>query len=240
MSDDNRKQNHGRGFGRRAFLQAAAATAGVLAARPAFGTAEVPQERSGEGPYSGDEPSGAHRYLRDAEKFDETAPQPNHTYDAIVVGGGVSGVAAAYRLRDTDFLLIEKDRFLGGASKMETWEGIDYPIGPDFMTAPEKGTELAKFYAELGIDKLWRATSVQEEALFTPAGIVRDFWSSTPQLRRARDFLADLGKNRCPTVRQEARFPVRGRRRHRSLQPGRLRRDTQGVVCLGRSLLFRG
>ena len=41
--------------------------------------------------------------------------------DTIVVGGGLAGLTAAYRLRDRDILLLEKEEIPGGRQRARKW-----------------------------------------------------------------------------------------------------------------------
>ena len=48
-----------------------------------------------------------------------------HTYDTIVVGAGISGIAAAYKMKQVgyqDYLVLEKAERVGG-----TWRDNNYP-----------------------------------------------------------------------------------------------------------------
>src|ERR1700692_4935409 len=50
--------------------------------------------------------------VRDDQRFDK--PPVSSRHDVVIVGGGVSGLSAAYFLRDRDFLLLEKEPHWGG------------------------------------------------------------------------------------------------------------------------------
>src|SRR5579863_4268239 len=65
--------------------------------------------------------------VRDGKHF--SIPKPSAEYDVVIVGAGPSGLMAAYRLRDTNFLLIEKERWLGGDALSERWESQWYATG---------------------------------------------------------------------------------------------------------------
>lgn len=185
---------------RRRFLQTLGAAAGLAPwlARRSLRAGQPPT--SGEGRYSGDEASFIHRYLRDGDSVETPQPEPGRIFDAIVVGGGVAGVAATYKLRDMDVLLIEKDRTIGGVSKKEVWEGIEYPIGAAYIGGTDPGSALDKFYRELGLHKEWRKTSEQEEALFTGGELIRDFWKNHPDFTPAREYFKQLLENRYPDI----------------------------------------
>lgn len=70
----------------------------------------------------------------------------------LVVGGGVSGLALAYRLhrRGLDFLLAEASERLGGNIRTEIHDGYLYDVGPDsFLRTRPEAFELAR---ELGLE----------------------------------------------------------------------------------------
>jgi glycine/D-amino acid oxidase-like deaminating enzyme len=54
-----------------------------------------------------------------------------------VVGGGISGLTVAYRLRDRDVLVLERDPQTGGVAKSETWQGLEYAIGAAYIIDPD-------------------------------------------------------------------------------------------------------
>jgi oxygen-dependent protoporphyrinogen oxidase len=84
--------------------------------------------------------------VRDGEKFATAAVSATH--EVVIVGGGVSGLCAAYRLRDRDLLVLEKEPRLGGNCTLDTWEGVRMSTGGAFYTESE--TELVAFFAEIG------------------------------------------------------------------------------------------
>lgn len=71
-------------------------------------------------------PAICHR-VRDGEQF--KLPKPSAEYEVVIVGGGPSGLMAAYRLRELNFLLLEKEPRLGGNAISEEWQGKWYSTG---------------------------------------------------------------------------------------------------------------
>src|ERR1043166_7142726 len=58
-------------------------------------------------------------------------------YDAVIVGGGMSGLASAYFLKDKKILVLEKEGRTGGHARRETWDGLFYPVAAVYMCEPE-------------------------------------------------------------------------------------------------------
>ena len=78
-------------------------------------------------PWTGDNFTIGHRLrLNDLPKFPDNAEK---TIDFVIVGGGVSGLTAAYNLKDQDFLLLEQYADLGGHARGSSYHGIDYSYG---------------------------------------------------------------------------------------------------------------
>jgi protoporphyrinogen oxidase len=87
--------------------------------------------------------------VRDGKTF---APPPvSARYDVVIVGGGVSGLAAAYRLRDLNFLLLEKEPHWGGNAYLMEYHGTQYATGSAFLAKSEKAFEFAR---EIGLEPL--------------------------------------------------------------------------------------
>lgn len=73
----------------------------------------------------------------------------------LIIGGGVSGLAAAYRLTQqghTDFLLIDLEEALGGNSRSGQNSFSKYPLGAHYLTIPNlSNTALIHFLEKCGI-----------------------------------------------------------------------------------------
>ena len=81
------------------------------------------------------------------------APKPSRSVDVVVVAGGLSGLTAAYRLRDRNVLLLEKEPQVGGNARSDSWEGIQYPIGASYT---HSGSSPMALYHEIGLAPIRR------------------------------------------------------------------------------------
>ncbi len=87
--------------------------------------------------------------VRDGKVF--TRPPASARHDVVIVGGGVSGLTAAYRLRHRDFLLLEKEPHWGGNAYEMEYEGSIYGTGSAFLVRDEYAYPFAK---EIGLEPL--------------------------------------------------------------------------------------
>jgi protoporphyrinogen oxidase len=88
--------------------------------------------------------------VRDGKNFSLPAVSAHH--DIVIVGGGVSGLATAYLLRDRDFLLLEKEPHWGGNAYLMEFQGNAYATGSAFLT---KSENMAYAFAkEIGLEPL--------------------------------------------------------------------------------------
>jgi len=87
--------------------------------------------------------------IRDKHVFARPAVSKRH--DIVIVGGGVSGMSAAYFLRNHDFLLLEKEPHWGGNAYLETYGGQAFATGSAFDV---KGSASDQLSRELGLNPL--------------------------------------------------------------------------------------
>ena len=83
--------------------------------------------------------------VRDGKVF--SRPPVSSHHDVVIVGGGVSGLTAAYLLRDRDFLLLEKEPHWGGNAYLMEYQGNAYATGSAFL---EKAEDTYNFAKEIG------------------------------------------------------------------------------------------
>ena len=106
--------------------------------------------------------------VRDGKVF--TRPPASARHDVVIVGGGVSGLTAAYRLRHRDFLLLEKEPHWGGNAYEMEYEGSVYATGSAFLTKDEYAYPFAK---EIGLEPLPINSS---DASIIQGELVLDTW----------------------------------------------------------------
>lgn len=87
--------------------------------------------------------------VRDGHRF--SRPPVSRRYDVAIVGGGVSGLSAAYFLQKYNFLLLEKEAHFGGNAYLEEYQGQTYGTGSAFGYVEDAGDALAK---EIGLKLL--------------------------------------------------------------------------------------
>jgi spermidine dehydrogenase len=87
--------------------------------------------------------------VRDGHVF--ARPPISKRYDVVIVGGGASGLSAAYFLRQHNFLLLEKEPHWGGNAYLEEYEGQAFATGSAFDMKGSSSDQLAR---ELGLTLL--------------------------------------------------------------------------------------
>ncbi|NJN24545.1 MAG: NAD(P)-binding protein [Cyclobacteriaceae bacterium] len=87
----------------------------------------------------------------------------------LIVGGGLAGLSAAYRLKDQDFHLFELSERLGGSSSASTYQQTKLCHGAhyDLSYPPYYGAQVLQMFEELGIihfdafSNLWQFSEKQ-------------------------------------------------------------------------------
>src|SRR5437868_5800909 len=119
--------------------------------------------------------------------------EPADDHEIVIVGGGPSGLIAAYRVRDSDFVLLEKEPRLGGNAISEQWRGVWYSTG-------------AAYQMDAGIETLCREIGMpinrirSVDAAIINDQLVPEFWggglSKSPYSESAKKnwqkFFADM------------------------------------------------
>jgi hypothetical protein len=133
-------------------------------------------------------------------------PEIAEDVDVVVVGGGISGLACAYLLRDHGPVLIEMANQCGGAARGEIWRGVPYSLGNAYVITPDAGTFLEQIYSELGIDAAVRVDS--DDAPIELGGEILDGFfdgdgvdpSLLPALKKYREVVSYMANEEYPDI----------------------------------------
>jgi len=138
--------------------------------------------------------------VRDGHEFQR--PAVSKKYDVVIVGGGVSGLTAAYLMKNHDWLLLEKEPHWGGNAYLEEYQGNAFATGSAFVESLP-AADLAK---ELGLEPLpiknWDGTIVNGEFVADTWGTGLEHLPYSPAVResfkkfRAEMLKVDLEKRR--------------------------------------------
>lgn len=135
-----------------------------------------------------------------------TPQPPEDDVEVAVIGGGISGLTAAYLLRQHRPVLFElRDRFGGNASG-ENWKDTFYSLGCAYVITPDSGSFLDTLYSELGLDQV-RRESFPPDPMELNGMIRDDFWSGAGMppadqeaFARYAAVVLDMAENNYPEI----------------------------------------
>ena len=109
---------------------------------------------------------------------DGKAPAPTEEIDIAIVGGGLSGLATAYMLRQHRPVVFELHSRFGGTSSGEEWGNIRYSLGGAYFINPDAGSPLEALYRELGLTRQHADSPASDDPTELNGAIVPDFWNA--------------------------------------------------------------
>ncbi|HET7152644.1 MAG TPA: FAD-dependent oxidoreductase [Candidatus Kapabacteria bacterium] len=115
----------------------------------------------------------AHQILRDGKRK-ISFPKANETVDCVIIGGGISGLAAAWRLmkEGKSFVVLDGEPKMGGAARFGEWKGKRYPVGAGYFVTWDGIYK--QIYEDIGV----KPVSTGEDALwYGPDGMHVDWWN---------------------------------------------------------------
>lgn len=118
------------------------------------------------GSWEGDLPGSCHsQFYSPVPPAISWPPEVAQTAEVAVVGAGLSGLTAAYRLRDREVLVLEAGDVPGGVCQAGDYQGISYPAGSAYFYYPWTSAWQA-WYRELGLDLQEAVVAPPASALF--------------------------------------------------------------------------
>ncbi len=117
-----------------------------------------------------------------------------HRYDAIVVGGGIAGLAAAWELRDRDVLLLERQHRVGGRIRSTERGDLWLNLGAHVYGGPESAVgRLLEATGVVGADLPGTLTGVSYEGRLVADGPLELYPLRLPFSTRERAEFARVG-----------------------------------------------
>jgi len=101
-----------------------------------------------------------------------TLPPAQESVDVAVVGGGLSGLSAAFLLKKYKPVIFDFRPRWGGNALGEIWRGLPYNLGSAYVIVPDEDSFLERFYRRLGVDQIARVSLPPDPVVIN--GQIRD------------------------------------------------------------------
>ena len=142
-------------FTRRQFLHLASTSSLLVVVPSCWNTGTVPARTFGiPGRIVGGNQQAGH-LLRESHPRDRFPESEAHTFDVAIVGGGVSGLCAAWKLKKAgldNFILLEMEPWLGGTAASGSTEGTEFAWAAHYINVPPAEADCIKeVLSDLGI-----------------------------------------------------------------------------------------
>jgi protoporphyrinogen oxidase len=140
------------------------------------------------GAWTGDDFTIGHE-MRDAE-FPNFPQESERTIDFAIIGGGIAGLTAAHYLNNHNYMLFEQYADLGGQSRGQTYQGLDYSFGGTRLDVPQG--QMEQLLDELNLQPVILQSSQNRFKLDTAT---EKYWQFLSQeSKRDNDVTRDLKK----------------------------------------------
>lgn len=120
--------------------------------------------------YSGEDPERSHQILWDVASvlagIGGKAPDPTEKTPVVIIGGGMSGLISAYKMKKYVPIVLESAERFGGNSRGESWRGMDYSIGAAYLCAPNDGSPLDQMYKDLDLYRRMKEAPGEEPVVY--------------------------------------------------------------------------
>ncbi|MGQ9687698.1 MAG: FAD-dependent oxidoreductase [Desulfobaccales bacterium] len=117
--------------------------------------------------WGGDAPQTCHQHLHSSGKKKAHWPdRPEIRVEVAVVGAGLSGLAAAYDLRDREVLVLEAAEQPGGVCLPGSYQGVPYPAGSAYFYCDPEDQESLGWFRDLGLELDQALVAPPTSALF--------------------------------------------------------------------------
>jgi len=110
-------------------------------------------------------------------------------YDAVIIGGGLSGLTAAAAMKDSNILILEREPEMGGRIVSREWEGFSYSLGASYIGKPDG--DMRSFLKEIGVQSKPFPVPPPQDALALGGTIFPDAYSDQVfgSLKEIRDYV---------------------------------------------------